>query len=201
MAQKDAVTHRWGPSLLPPHMLDLCTPPLSIAAHCTRARKRENEGGIRREKVRAAGRVGEQSPLDKCSVRCCAQQQGNCKKGRKIHTSGSCAVSHSAKGRHANKRYGITGDGAGRSGAGAVCVRVSSELLLGSTSWDKSRNVTMAALCAYVLYRCNCALFNVLMQKHAFSCSYTTWTDFIHLTHLRYKRRHICPERLKFCLT
>lgn len=33
--------------------------------------------------MRATGRVGEQSPLDKCSVRCCAQQQENCKKGER----------------------------------------------------------------------------------------------------------------------
>lgn len=58
-------------------------PPLSMPAHCTRARKESDRKGRREEKVRAAGRVGEQSPLDKCSVRCCAQQQGNCEKGER----------------------------------------------------------------------------------------------------------------------
>ena len=60
------------------------TPPLPISVHCTRWSKRVKgkEGGIQREKVWDSGWEGERSPLDICSVRCCAQQQGHSKIGK-----------------------------------------------------------------------------------------------------------------------
>lgn len=72
---------------------------------------------------------------------------------------------------------------------GLFCVKVlalqealvHSELLLGSTSWDQRGNVTMWCMYACVLGHCSCASFKVLMQKRAFSCTYTTWRDSLRL--------------------
>lgn len=55
--------------------------------------------------------MAEQSPLDICSIRCCAQQQGTGRKKQKdSHTPGSCLVSPTAKRALHHIRYGITGD-------------------------------------------------------------------------------------------
>lgn len=98
-ARKDA-EHQSPPLTATTHV-NLHTPPLPSAIHCTRARKRVigYEGGIQRENVREAGRVAEQSPLDICSIRCCAQQRGSSKKQEKdSHPWKLCVVSRSAKG-------------------------------------------------------------------------------------------------------
>lgn len=64
--------------------------------------KKESDREGRRDSERKkceTGWVGEQSPLDICSIRCCAQQwQGHRERQQKIHIPRSCVVSCTTEG-------------------------------------------------------------------------------------------------------